>query len=112
MRSFFTPVYLKQFKIPEGHASAVQEQVKEWLKLNIVQPSQSRFNSPIFVVKKKDVSFRLVQDFRALNSQTYPNKYSMRDISDRIDEIGRSESTIFSTVDLTSRFWQMVLKPQ
>jgi len=45
-----TPVYRKQFKIPEGHASAVQEQVKEWLKLNIVQPSQSRFNSPIFVV--------------------------------------------------------------
>jgi len=44
-----TPVYQKQFKIPEGHASAVQEQVKEWLKLDIVQPSQLRFNiSPMF----------------------------------------------------------------
>lgn len=60
-----TPVYRKQFKISEGHVEAVQNQVKEWLKLNIVQPSISRFNSPIFVVKKKDGSFRLVQDFRA-----------------------------------------------
>jgi len=36
----------------------------------------------------------------------------MRDVSDCIDEIGHSESTIFSTIDLTSGVWQMVLKPQ
>jgi hypothetical protein len=107
-----TPVYRKQFKIPEGHLEAVQNQVKEWLKLDIVQPSRSRYNSPIFVVKKKDGSFRLVQDFRALNAQTYPDRYSMRDVNDCIDEIGRSESKIFSTIDLTSGFWQMVLKPK
>jgi hypothetical protein len=35
----------------------------------------------------------------------------MRDISDCIHEIGKSESTIFSTIDLTSGFWQMVLEP-
>jgi hypothetical protein len=64
------PVYIKQFKIPEGHQQAVTNQVKEWLKLGIVQTSHSRYNSPIFVVKKKDGSFRLVQDFRALNQQT------------------------------------------
>ena len=103
------PVYIKQFKIPEGHQKAVTDQVKEWLKLGIVQSSHSRYNSPIFVVKKKDGSFRLVQDFRALNQQTYIDKYSMRDVTDCIHEIGRSESTIFSTIDLTSGFWQMVL---
>ena len=106
------PVYIKQFKIPEGHATAVEEQVKEWLKLGIVQPSLSRFNSPIFVVKKKDGAFRLVQDFRALNAQTYPDKYSMRDVTDCIHEIGRANSTLFTTIDLTSGFWQMVLKPE
>jgi len=106
------PVYIKQFKIPEVHATSIEEQVKEWLKLDIVQPSMSRFNSPIFVVKKKDGAFRLVQDFRALNSQTYPDRYSMRDVTDCIHEIGKSGSTIFSTIDLTSGFWQMVLKPE
>lgn len=106
------PVYIKQFKIPEVHATAIEEQVKEWLKLDIVQPSMSRYNSPIFVVKKKDGAFRLVQDFRALNAQTYPDRYSMRDVTDCIHEIGKSGSTIFSTIDLTSGFWQMVLKPE
>ena len=106
------PVYIKQFKIPEGHQQAVNEQVKEWLKLGIIQSSRSRYNSPIFVVKKKDGSFRLVQDFRALNQQTYIDKYSMRDVTECIHEIGRSESTIFSTIDLTSGFWQMVLEPK
>jgi len=106
------PVYVKQFKIPEVHATSIEEQVKEWLKLDIVQPSMSRFNSPIFVVKKKDGAFRLVQDFRALNAQTYPDRYSMRDVTDCIHEIGKSGSKIFSTIDLTSGFWQMVLKPE
>ena len=106
------PVYIKQFKIPEGHQQAVKDQVKEWLKLGIVQTTRSRYNSPIFVVKKKDGSFRLVQDFRALNQQTYIDKYSMRDVTDCIHEIGRSGSTIFSTIDLTSGFWQMVLEPK
>ena len=106
------PVYIKQFKIPEGHQQAVTQQVKEWLKLGIIQTSRSRYNSPIFVVKKKDGSFRLVQDFRALNQQTYIDKYSMRDVTECIHEIGRAESTIFSTIDLTSGFWQMVLEPK
>ncbi len=86
--------------------------MKEWLKLDIVQPSMSRYNSPIFVEKKKDGAFRLVQDFRALNAQAYPDRYSMRDVTDCIHEIGKSGSTIFSTIDLTSGFWQMVLKPE
>ena len=107
-----TPVYIKQFKIPEGHATAVEDQVKEWLKLGIVQPSLSRYNSPIFIVKKKDGAFRLVQDFRALNAQTYADRYSMRDVTDCIHEIGKANSTLFSTIDLTSGFWQMVLKPE
>ena len=106
------PVYIKQFKIPEGHQQAVTSQVREWLKLGIIQTSRSRYNSPMFVVKKKDGLFRLVQDFRALNTQTYIDKYSMRDVTDCIHEIGRSGSTIFSTIDLTSGFWQMVLEPK
>ncbi|MGL6005418.1 reverse transcriptase domain-containing protein, partial [Aeromonas sobria] len=106
------PVYVKQFRIPEAHREAIENQVKEWLKLGIVQPSRSRYNSPIFVVTKKDGGIRLVQDFRALNANTYIDKYSMRDVQECITEIGRAGSTIFSTIDLTSGFWQMVLKPQ
>jgi hypothetical protein len=37
------------------------------------------------------------------------DKYSMRDVTECNAEIGRAESSIFSTLDLTSGFWQLPL---
>jgi hypothetical protein len=84
----------------------------EWLKLGVIQPARSRYNSPIFAVMKKDGNVCLVRDFSALNQQSYTDKYSMKDVSEFIGEIGRSGSTIFSTIDLTAGFWQMILHPR
>ena len=106
------PIFVKQFKIPDAHRHYLEDQVRDWLKLGIVQPSRSRYNSPLFLVKKKDGTFRVVQDFRALNANSYVDKYTMQDVTECINEIGRSNSTIFSTLDLTSGFWQMLLHPK
>ena len=103
------PVFVKQFKIPEAHQHYLIEQVREWLKLGIIQPSRSKYNSPLFLVQKKDGSYRVVQDFRLLNAHTYVDKYSMKDVAECISDIGKSGSTIFTTIDLTSGFWQMAL---
>jgi hypothetical protein len=51
------PIYVKQFKIPDTHREYLESQVKEWLKMGIVQPTRSRFNSPMFLVNKKDGGF-------------------------------------------------------
>jgi hypothetical protein len=106
------PVYIKQFKIPEAHQQEVRNHVTEWLKLGVIQPSRSKYNSPIFVVAKKDGGLRIVQDFRALNAQSHVDKYSMKDVHECVSEIGQAGSTIFSTIDLTSGFWQMLLDPK
>jgi hypothetical protein len=87
------PVYVKQFKIPESHQSYLQEQVREWMRLGIIQPSRSRYNSPVFLVQKKDGTHQVVQDFRSLNANTYVDKYSMKDVQECISEIGRAGST-------------------
>jgi len=52
---------------------------------------------------------RIVQDFRELNNHSHIDKYSMKEITECIGDIGRANSTIFSTLDLTSGFWQMQL---
>jgi hypothetical protein len=106
------PIYVKQFKIPDVHRQEVEKHVLEWLKLSVIQPAHSRYNSPIFAVMKKDGNVRLVQDFCALNNASNTDKYSMKDVSECIGEIGRSGSTIFTTIDLTARFWQMILHPR
>jgi hypothetical protein len=36
----------------------------------------------------------------------------MKDVQESISEIGRAGSTIFTTLDLTSGFWQMALDPK
>ncbi len=104
------PVYVKQFRIPESHRDALIAQVNEWLKLGIIQPAHSRFNSPIFVVPKKDGTMRFVLDFRALNANSLDDRYNMKDVIECIGDIGRAGSTIFSTLDLTAGFWQMPLE--
>ena len=88
----------------------VEKHVVEWLKLGVIEPARSKYNSPIFAVAKKNGGIRLVQDFRALNAETHIDKYCMRDITECIGEIGRSGSTIFSTLDLTAGFCQMLLE--
>ena len=107
------PVYRKQYKIPDAHAKFISDSIDDWLKLGIIRRSASMYNSPIFCVPKKaGHGLRIVQDFRELNLNSHIDKYSMKEISECIGEIGRANSTIFSTLDLTSGFWQMPLHPQ
>ena len=107
------PVYRKQFKIPDAHRPFLEESLEEWLKLGVVQKSDSLYNSPVFCVPKKGGhGYRIVQDFRELNQKSYTDKYTMKDIHECIGDIGKAESTIFSTIDLTSGFWQMPLHPE
>ena len=101
------PIYVKQFRIPEAHREEVEKHVAEWLKL-----ARSKYNSPLFAVMKKNGGIRLVQDFRALNAQSHVDKYSMKDVCECIGEIGRSGSTLFTTINLTAGFWQMLLNPR
>ena len=100
---------MKQYQIPDAHREEVEKHVNEWLKMGVIEPTHSRCNSPIFMVKKKNGNLRLVQDFRALNSHSHIDKYSMKDVSKCIGDIGRAGSSVFSTLDLTAGFWQQVL---
>ena len=47
-------IYVKQFRIPDAHREEVEKHVTEWLKMGVVQPARSKYNSPIFAVAKKN----------------------------------------------------------
>ena len=107
------PIHSKQFPIPWSHREHVEEFVDEMLQKGCLQASRSPYNAPIFCVKKPHGhGLRVVQDFRQLNLNSYEDKYVIREIQDCIDEIGRKGSKVFSTLDLTSGFWQQQLHPQ
>jgi hypothetical protein len=100
------PVYWKHFKILEAHHQFIEQPLDEWLKLRAVKRSNSLYNSPIFCIpKKQGQGLRIIQDFRELNQSSHIDKYSMKEIMEWIGDIGRANSTIFTTLDLTSGFW-------
>jgi hypothetical protein len=70
--------------------------VEEFLQLGVVRPCNSKFNSPMFLMAKKDGGIQIVQEFQAINQKTMVDKYSMRDVQECIDKIGRAGSSIFS----------------
>ena len=105
------PQFARQFTIPRAHMDTIKSNVRDWLKLGIVEPANSPFNAPIFCVPKKaGHGLRVVLDYRKLNADSLPDRYSMKSVDDCLAEIGQAKSSIFSTLDLTSSFWQMRLK--
>src|SRR5271155_4395078 len=61
--------------------------LKENLETGRIRPSKSPMSSPVFFIKKKDGSLRLVQDYRALNTITMKNKYTLPLISELINKL-------------------------
>jgi len=100
-------VYIPQYRLADTHKQAFDKQIDEWLKMGVIQPSNSRFNSPIFVVPKKNGENRYVLDYGALNANLHNDRYTMRTVNKCIAEIGKSGSTIFSTMYLSSSYHQM-----
>lgn len=87
----------------------------ELLKNDIIEESESPYNSPLLIVPKKpgpngEKKWRLVIDFRALDEKTIACSYSLPNITEILDELG--ESKYFSTLDLASGFHQVPIDPK
>ena len=62
-------MWVPQWPLPSEKLKAAKELVQEQLDLGHVEPTQSPWNTPIFVVKKKSGKWRLLHDLRAINAQ-------------------------------------------
>ncbi len=81
----------------------VQQKVDELLQEGVIQESQSPWNSPLFLVPKKDGSYRHVNDFRKVNALTVPDHYPLPVLTELLQSIGK-HNTVFSSLDLLSGF--------
>lgn len=104
------PVYSRNYRYPEIFRKDISNEIDKLLENKIIQPSNSPYNSPIWVVPKKlDASgkrkVRMVIDYRKLNEKTIEDKFPLPNIEDLFGKIGRA--TYFSTIDLASGFHQI-----
>jgi len=72
-------------------APTEQKELDQFLKENLetgqIHLSKSPMASPVFFIKKKDGTLRLVQDYQALNAMTVKNKYPLPLISELINKL-------------------------
>jgi len=66
--------------------------------------------APVFFIKKKDGSLRLVQDYRALNSMTVKNKYPLPLISELVSQLRGAR--YFTKLDVRQGFNNVRIKPR
>lgn len=109
------PTQSKVYRYPQVHKEEVKKQIDELLANKIIEPSFSPWNSPLWIVpKKKDASgktkWRMVIDYRQLNTKTLDDKYPLPNIEEILDHLGKA--TYFSALDLTSGFHQIEMSPE
>lgn len=107
-----TPIYTRQYRLPETQRREVDKQLKEMEKNNIIEPSNSAWNSPVILVKKKENAqgeqkFRLVVDFRKLNNVTQTQNFPIPLIDEILDNLDGCK--YFTTLDLHAAFHQIIL---
>jgi len=90
-----------------------QKELDAFLEENLhtrrIRPSKSPIAAPVFFIKKKDGSLRLVQDYRALNSMTVKNKYPLPLISELMSQLHGAR--YFTKLDVRWGFNNICTKP-
>ena len=84
------PFRTKIYPLSPVEQTELDEFLDENLRSGRIQPSKSPMASPVFFVKKKDGSLRLVQDYRRLNDMTIKNSYPLPLISDIMGKLKRA----------------------
>ena len=102
------PVKQRCRRFARCHIEIIQEHIKKLSAAGLIRPSESEWASNCLVVKKKDGSWRLCIDYRALNAKTKnPDTYSLPRIDDTIDALANAR--YFSTLDLIQGYHQVEL---
>lgn len=76
----------------------------------VIRPSKSPYASQMVVVVKKDGSLRICVDYRKLNLYSTRDAFPLPRIEDALEALGQSK--YFSTLDLTSGYWQVEVAEQ
>lgn len=101
------PIYVKKRFIPFSLEDTVNKEVNDMLKLEIIEPFESPFCSPIVIVPKKDGTNRFCIDFRLLNRQTIFDSEQIPDADEMYAKFAGQK--YFSKIDLSKGYWQIKL---
>ncbi|MCO5596997.1 hypothetical protein L7F22_051069 [Adiantum nelumboides] len=95
------------YRVSQAQQEEIMRQVNELVEKGMVRPSSSPFCSPVLLVQKKDGTYHMCVDYRALNRITIKNRFPVPRVEDLFDKL--QGSTYFSRIDLKSGYHQIRL---
>ncbi len=102
------PVFIQAYRHPDARRAVIDRLVKDVLAQYVIEPSKSPWNFPLFLLSKKDGSYRPVVDYRKLNKLCKQERFPQPVLQDILMSIGL-ENSVFTTLDLVSGYWQVPL---
>ena len=108
-----TPVTVPLRRVPMHHREIVEELIKKYEDLNLIQPIHSPFRAPTVLVRKKNDSgsadvtdqYRICTDYRVLNNQLSASGWPSPSLDECLDAVG--DANFFSSIDFKSGYHQI-----
>jgi len=104
------PVRQRPRRVPLAYANEEKKAIEDLLKKGVIQKSTSNWSSPIVLVKKKSGAIRPCIDYRRVNALVKQDGFPLPRVQDCLDAV--SGSAFFSSLDLTSGYFQIPLKKE
>ena len=99
------PIKQSPRRPPLSAGNAEDEILDDMLKTGVIEPSTSKWASPVCLVKKPDGTYRFRIDYRRVNAVSRKDGYPIPDIQDALDSL--RGAIWFATLDLLSGYWQL-----
>jgi len=100
-------MFKRQFRLNDEDAKEVTRQIAEMEECGVIEPPDSAYyNSPVFLVKKRDGSKRLVVDLRGINSLIIPKLIQLPNIDELSQKVTQEKPIWLSILDVRSAYWQ------
>jgi hypothetical protein len=87
----------------------IRHKIQDLLQKGHIRPNSSPCGSPIVLVQKKDGTWQLCIDYRALNKITVKNHYPIPRIDDLLDQLKGEK--FFNKIDLKFGYHQVLIEP-
>jgi len=99
------PAYRPPYRHSPAELKEIESKVKEFLLQGIIEPSTSPYGANVVFVRKKDNTLRMCIDWRLLNSRTIPNRSSIPNIQQLLDQVHGAK--LISSLDLCGAYHQI-----